>query len=123
MFPFIQCHQTRGRAALGGFSNPFFSPSSDAWATENPVLQSMANAATANRLQLRLIIPISPGISSSSERRKASVLGTENCFVPFRFQHQGMTVETQNVILNRLRVARLDPSLLREGAQHKSNPE
>jgi hypothetical protein len=27
MFPFIQCHQTRGRALSGGFSNPLLSGS------------------------------------------------------------------------------------------------
>jgi hypothetical protein len=60
MFPFIQCHQTRGRAALGGFSNPFFNASSDAWEKENPAAQMTVNTATENRLQARFIIPISP---------------------------------------------------------------
>jgi hypothetical protein len=32
MLPFIQCHQTRGRAPLGGFSNPLLSGSAAAGA-------------------------------------------------------------------------------------------
>jgi hypothetical protein len=31
MFPFIQCHHTRGRALSGGFSNPLFSESAGFW--------------------------------------------------------------------------------------------
>ena len=32
IFPFIQCHHTRGRALAGGFSNPFLSESGEFWA-------------------------------------------------------------------------------------------
>jgi hypothetical protein len=31
MFPFIQCHQTRGRAEAGGFWKPCFNGSGEVW--------------------------------------------------------------------------------------------
>jgi hypothetical protein len=62
MFPFIQCHQTRGRALAGGFSNPAFSESdftprgrtSPNWPGEMAVSDSSKmNAKVAERGMLR----------------------------------------------------------------------
>src|SRR6266700_920768 len=59
MFPFIQCHQTRGRAPLGGFSNPLLSGSAEACphaapapktSRANEVVRSLLHAHTMSSL-------------------------------------------------------------------------
>ena len=50
MLPFIQCHQTRRRAALGESSKPFFRGSSAFWASATLAVQRRRIAATENRM-------------------------------------------------------------------------
>jgi hypothetical protein len=56
MLPFIQCHQTRGRAPLGGFSKPLFSVSELLCARPAPHPIANATAAEMSLLVLGLLI-------------------------------------------------------------------
>src|SRR5438067_9611136 len=61
MLPFIQCHQTRGRALLGGSAKPLASGSAgSAVADWRLAAASNAPAATRARLDRVLILPSAP---------------------------------------------------------------
>jgi hypothetical protein len=56
MLPFIQCHQTRGRAPLGGFSKPLLSGSGDACPHAPPVAKAnKVNQIVISRLHAQNI--------------------------------------------------------------------
>src|ERR1700758_3843587 len=50
MFPFIQCHHTRGLAPLGGFSNPLFSGSAAPCPQDEPAPMTSRTIAAESRL-------------------------------------------------------------------------
>jgi hypothetical protein len=56
MFPFIQCHHTRGRALFGGFSNPACNESLEFCATANPVASSKAIPVEASLFHERISV-------------------------------------------------------------------
>jgi hypothetical protein len=69
MFPFIQCHHTRGRAPLGGFSKPLFSESEFVCGTAAPApSNSMAPVRSSFVVRLFLMpflwIVICPSLPS-----------------------------------------------------------
>ena len=60
IFPFIQCHQTRGRALLGGSSKPLFSGSKAFWAHAVPPTQRRPTVAARINFHARIIVCVSP---------------------------------------------------------------
>ena len=59
MFPFIQCHHTRGLALAGGFANPLLSESDGLWATDQTVPSNSAILAQISLLDWRFNIVFS----------------------------------------------------------------
>ena len=58
MLPFIQCHQTRGRALAGGFSKPLLSGSACFCAAAMPRLNTIVRLAVT--IFVNLIVFLSP---------------------------------------------------------------
>src|SRR5579871_190155 len=57
MLPFIQCHQTRGRAPLGGFSKPLRRASAEACPQAAPAAKAIkTNESDIHRLHVQSIL-------------------------------------------------------------------
>jgi hypothetical protein len=69
MFPFIQCHHTRGRALFGGFSNPLLSGSAGVCATAATAPSNSSKTAETSFADKHFVVaPSFPIISLRSNR-------------------------------------------------------
>src|SRR5215467_1467604 len=67
MLPFIQCHHTRGRAELGGFSKPCFRASVAVWPSKTgPIVESNTRVAMPTTLRTVFILPPHKGARAAN---------------------------------------------------------